>query len=434
MNLKERKAVLDYDAKCVRNYLTQFYAYLQPMKNGEIRVTTYAVKVTKRYGRNIVPVNVAWSNKDTYRCMNIWRTCCSFCGPSICFDEDRCQKPEGLRYNGKWSKPIKFAKDASWYIDNPFYVRVVNIEALQESKYKYCQFGEYWGGFGRLSIVRYLHLYNQHKEIEFLVKAGGLNNFINKRFLDLCRKDRNLFNYFRQHIAEVKAGGQQIVPNDVIRAAKHGWTVEYAHRANQSSVRFRRCELPKSVDKLELWNWMDKNKVDIESYVRYCGYIRRAGMDIAAFGVTMPRNFANALEEAEALAYRNERRDAIRAKRKLNAAIAKVRDTLAKLHGLKDASGYVAAFPKSVGDLLDEGRAMRNCVGKMGYDEKIAKGESIILFLRKNGKPSVDVEIKTQGWRVIQCYAKCNSAPDEAARKFSQLITKKIQNIYRKAA
>ena len=82
----------------------------------------------------------------------------------------------------------------------------------------------------------------------------------------------------------------------------------------------------------------------------------------------------------------------------------------------------------------DFDEARRNCIGGMGYDEKIAKGTSLIVFLYKDGKPFVDIEIDREHWTVRQCYTKCNQNPEEKINAFAKFICDRAKAIYRKAA
>ena len=84
--------------------------------------------------------------------------------------------------------------------------------------------------------------------------------------------------------------------------------------------------------------------------------------------------------------------------------------------------------------LIDEGNAMRNCIGRNGYDERIVSGKSLIVFLYKDGKPFVDIEIDREHWTVRQCYTKFNHNPEEKINAFAKFICDKAKAIYRKAA
>ena len=82
---------------------------------------------------------------------------------------------------------------------------------------------------------------------------------------------------------------------------------------------------------------------------------------------------------------------------------------------------YIVVIAKSPADLIKEGNALNHCVGKMNYDQKFAREESLIFFVRdKNNpqKPFVTVEYSLQNKKILQCYAKNNKKPQEDVEQF----------------
>ena len=199
------------------------------------------------------------------------------------------------------------------------------------------------------------------------------------------------------------------------------------------SERGKHCVLPPSIDKVALLKWCMKNDVTEMEYCRYARYVQEAGEDIAAFGVTMPRNFKATLETYEERANRKEARRLAKERKAYNSGIKSVAEAFAMLSRLK-AHGLAVVLPMNVKQLIDEGNAMHNCIGGMGYDKRICDGKSLIVFLYKDGKPFVDIEIDRERWTVRQCYAKCNTNTEEKINAFAKRICAKAKAIYRKAA
>lgn len=117
----------------------------------------------------------------------------------------------------------------------------------------------------------------------------------------------------------------------------------------------------------------------------------------------------------------------------VNSGIKSVAEAFAMLSRLK-AHGLAVVLPMNVKQLIDEGNAMHNCIGGMGYYKRICDGKSLIVFLYKDGKPFVDIEIDRERWTVRQCYAKCNTNTEEKINAFAKRICAKAKAIYRKAA
>lgn len=126
---------------------------------------------------------------------------------------------------------------------------------------------------------------------------------------------------------------------------------------------------------------------------------------------------------------------------RIRDAIASTAKKLAKINGMA-GYGYAVVVPKSVKMLIDEGNAMKNCIGMMGYDKKIADGQSLIFFLRgQDGKKDVDVEVKIYRLgrnvklEVVQCYNPCNQSAPAEAKVFAREIAENAKRIlFKKAA
>lgn len=94
---------------------------------------------------------------------------------------------------------------------------------------------------------------------------------------------------------------------------------------------------------------------------------------------------------------------------------------------------YVIILPKTIADLRREGSALKHCVGKMGYDSKMANGTSLICFCRKAEKPEepfVTIELDGKTKKVKQRYGKSNSNPPEDVIEY---IAEWANQIQRKA-
>lgn len=78
--------------------------------------------------------------------------------------------------------------------------------------------------------------------------------------------------------------------------------------------------------------------------------------------------------------------------------------------------GLFVRLPKNSEELKNEGKYLSHCVGT--YTERVAKGETLILFVRKETDP--DTPYFTLEWKgkVIQCRGKCNSAMTDDVKSF----------------
>ena len=79
-------------------------------------------------------------------------------------------------------------------------------------------------------------------------------------------------------------------------------------------------------------------------------------------------------------------------------------------------SAFICVIPKSIADLIHEGEMLHHCVGRMNYDERFTREESLIFFVRTKEhpeKPLVTLEYSLQTHKVLQCHANRNAQPDE---------------------
>jgi hypothetical protein len=68
--------------------------------------------------------------------------------------------------------------------------------------------------------------------------------------------------------------------------------------------------------------------------------------------------------------------------------------------------------------ILEEGIALNHCVGGDNYCKRMANGERLILFIRKDDKPYSTLEFNTEVLTVIQHRAHTDKDPEEKVKKF----------------
>lgn len=98
---------------------------------------------------------------------------------------------------------------------------------------------------------------------------------------------------------------------------------------------------------------------------------------------------------------------------------SKVADKYSKL--CNDNGAYMIVIAKSPEELIKEGEQLNHCVGRMNYDQKFIREESLIFFVRTKENPTepfVTVEYSIKSKKVLQCYAKGNSTPDADVKNY----------------
>ena len=91
----------------------------------------------------------------------------------------------------------------------------------------------------------------------------------------------------------------------------------------------------------------------------------------------------------------------------------------------------------SPADLIKEGEILHHCVGKMGYDQKFVREETLIFFIRNKENPDipfVTIEYSLSNHKVLQSYGDHDSKPDESVLHYINKIwlpyaNKKIKSL-----
>ena len=79
-------------------------------------------------------------------------------------------------------------------------------------------------------------------------------------------------------------------------------------------------------------------------------------------------------------------------------------------------SAFVCIIAKSPAELIREGEVLHHCVGRMNYDQRFVREESLIFFVRDKDKPDiplVTIEYSISQKKVLQCYGDQDSKPSE---------------------
>lgn len=82
---------------------------------------------------------------------------------------------------------------------------------------------------------------------------------------------------------------------------------------------------------------------------------------------------------------------------------------------------YISVIAKSPRELVNEGEILHHCVGRMGYDQKFAREETLIFFIRAKDEPDVPlttVEYSPKTHKILQCHADYNATPESNVLDF----------------
>lgn len=83
---------------------------------------------------------------------------------------------------------------------------------------------------------------------------------------------------------------------------------------------------------------------------------------------------------------------------------------------------FVVVIARSPQDLINEGEILHHCVGRMNYDQKFVREESLIFFIRDKQNPTipfVTMEYSLSQRKILQCYGDHDKKPTDNVMEFA---------------
>lgn len=302
-----------------------------------------------------------------------------------------------------------------------------------------------------VDVAQRLKILNENPFIEYLIKSGatvladeilkgGTRLFqfdkTGKRINDVCLLDKPQFRRF------CKINGD----HNILKALQMEW---YYGRISDDNIKYIQENAVKMVGiehlcertgmtQERMLNYLKRQQAELGLDERrtadlYCDYLDMAeerGMDIKDEIVCRQKDMREYHDRY--LKEKNKEKDKKRDKEvnKKFSAIAKMYAENVDWFSWEDKD-YIIQVPKRASDITREGRVQHHCVGASDtYMQRMAKGESFILFLRKKTKPKTayyTLEVKHDG-TLRQWYGAYDRKPDkETIEKVLERFTKKIQ-------
>lgn len=166
----------------------------------------------------------------------------------------------------------------------------------------------------------------------------------------------------------------------------------------------------------------------------YIGWIRDLGHDLNNCFHYLPNNFKNVHDRVmrEHMIWKDKKE---KEKQRLQEAKVKklmkvAKKSLDKLFtdGTYSSGDFMILIPKNAEEIKKEGSALHHCVAT--YVDKVAKGETIILFVRKKEEP--DVPFYTMEWkegRIKQCRGSRNAGMTNDVKQFVDVFEYRMQHM-----
>jgi hypothetical protein len=406
------KRVLDFCEETAVNTSSRFCAYLEYI-NGEIVERSFGYRRYAKHGVRITEVlrcatgsgsptisrNLVYASMGGY--IPIWSA------------EDKYGGQAGWRYKVFAKEDFDVWEKAGAHIGFSFVT--INPEMIFEiPEFKYC-------GYSGGGVISYINAYRKDKSVEFFGKMGlSLSPILMKK----AKADGKFRRFLFENHNAISLYGTQAA----LFAYKNGITVEEARRACHVKNQLDRLvanRIPEIVgtrlDRQRVLDYVDSNDINYSSYSDYLKCLKDLKLDLNDTKNIYPKDFQRMHELRTAEYAANEAKIDRRKRAKLYREFRKAGEA-AKEYEVRGEE-YVIIVPTDVRQLVDEGKALSHCVGRMGYDKKMADGVSIIAFVRKKDEinvPFVTVEYRVDRQALAQCYGYKDSRPEDDVIKFCE--------------
>ena len=178
-----------------------------------------------------------------------------------------------------------------------------------------------------------------------------------------------------------------------------------------------------TTDEKEQMKYKDLSK-DWLDYISWCAQLNYNMQDIY---VMLPPNFRKAHDRvmAEYEVYKDKQ--ARKRKAELEKQIKAVLDMVKDMPAIgMESKGLMLILPKSGEEIKNEGRILHHCVGS--YVERVARGETMILFVRQIDKPEVPYfTLEFRNGKVVQCRGKNNCSMNKGVNAFVKAFEEKMK-------
>ncbi len=295
--------------------------------------------------------------------------------------------------------------------------RIINLEALENTKYKYCGYTSKWNEKG--SFIRHLEKYSANPRIELLGKLGFYNP--SKRLISKCEKDKQFVRFLYDNANNMQRFSSAVIIEAYNRGTTNFGGVEYELSRKRQIVRdintpyFTKSKISRTAAR----DYIKKYSVSPISYGDYIEAITELGLDLTDTKNIFPKDF-NRMHEVRTDEYAvlKMKRDQEKNK-KLWQDFEKVSTANEKYRW--ECESYVIIMPHTVEDLINEGNALKHCVGRMGYEKKVIDGRSIIGFFRAKENPEKSyctIELDGKTASIIQAHTYKNGTPEATEKAF----------------
>ena len=318
---------------------------------------------------------------------------------------------EGISRNQAW-----YEGGWGWAEDKYFdpFAPIVNIEyALSIDEFKYSAVDKHRGD----NVLKYLRLYRQYPEMEYITKLGLHHYAMSKQILALAKKDKGFRKYLSKKALYINRPNG-FYTQSIVKAYKTGKEIDVVDRQEKMLNDLYHTEYYdeiKEVFKGHLVRFVDylyEQGIGSRLYIDYLRACKGLDLDLSLERNLYPKNFKH-WHDIRVDEYRTKK--LIEDEKERKDFYCKFLHISTKYFSLEHQNGsFAVVIAKSPAELINEGDVLHHCVGEMGYDQKFTREESLIFFLRNVdniNKPFVTIEYSPKTKKILQCYGEHNTKP-----------------------
>ena len=297
------------------------------------------------------------------------------------------------------------------------YGTLINKDFLKKfPEYKYAA----WELCNGWEILKYLRLYKEYPQVEYLMKAGLYRIHDSKQILKKISKDKKFCKWLMANKEEI--ANNYFYNSVIIQAYNCGKPLNYLQKKKELALSKRSDTyyqyLKRLFDKETLSSieeYLLEKKISTSLYADYARACTELGLDMKEKKNLIPHDFKHWHDvRIDEYATLQAARDAEKKKKLLEKFATVATKYNSMQHDKKFA--FMVMIAKSPEELIKEGDTLHHCVGRMGYDQKMAREESLIFFVRSKENPDipfVTIEYSLKNQKILQCYGEHNHKPDE---------------------
>ena len=325
---------------------------------------------------------------------------------------------EGLSKYKNWYE----SQEWGWGEDKMFdpYAPIVNIDYLTKyPEYKYSAYELYKG----VDIFRYLRVYEEHPGVEMLVKIGLEEYTHNSTIIKKCEQDKSFRKWLFKNAEALR------IRRYYVQAVLFAYNRKMDLDEAQSRERIKKSLMSKDYKAIreaiskDYFGFSEYIKAQNISYYQYKDYAEAClylGLDMTLAKNRYPHEFRkwhDIRTDQYATAKALERMEKEKEFAAQFAAVAEKYLPLQK-NGKDD---YIIIIAKTPAELVKEGSSLHHCVGRMNYDQKMVREETLIFFIRRKSAPEIPLatlEYSLSKKKVVQCYGDHDTKPEDDITSF----------------